>query len=440
MHALTHSQPMNDMDMYSGWPMSYKHILGDLNKGLLDDQFLKEQEYLDLLHVGHDKLDHHEHEDEEYEEENLEEYEEHIHDHLEDHEDDEERYLADLRGTSIDSALLHDTVDHAWNLDAGQKHLKQSTLRPLIYHDNNLVKDHDVVHDEDEEEDLEEYEKHIHDNLEDHEDDKDHDWVYDEEDEEEDHYEDLEDHYEDLEDHYEDHEEKYPADLRGTFIDSALLHDSVDYAWNLDGRKHLKQSTQRPLIYHDNLVKDHDGVYDEEDEEEDHDYHEDHYEDREDDYEDHEERYPADLRGTSIDSALLHDTVDHAWNLDYGQKHLKQSTQRPLIYHDNLVKHGGVGFIREMPGHPKNYRHLHEEPDTYSQRINKHMPSQSKATLHMLGKQPTAKYMLDHPSNRAYGHLTNDKDILDFNEDELEDEDEFKHEYQQKGDKKRHKR
>jgi len=88
------------------------------------------------------------------------------------------------------------------------------------------------------------------------------------------------------------------------------------------------------------------------------------------------------------------------------------------------VKHGGVGFIREMPGHPKNSRHLHEEPDTYSQRI-KHMPSQSKATLHML----------DHPSNRAYGHLTNDKDILDFNEDELEDEDEFKHEYQQKGDK-----
>ena len=62
-----------------------------------------------------------------------------------------------------------------------------------------------------------------------------------------------------------------------------------------------------------------------------------------------------------------------------------------------------------MPGHPKNYRHLHEEPDTYSQRINKHMPSQSKATLHMLGKQQTAKYMLDHPSNRAYGHLTNDK-------------------------------
>merc|ERR1719193_2558536 len=285
MHALTHSQPMNDMDMYSGWPMSYKDILGDLNKGLLDDQFLKEQEYLDLLHVGHDKLDHHEHEDEEYdedededdnedhdwvydeedEEENLEEYEEHIHDHLE----DEERYLADLRGTSIDSALLHDTVDHAWNLDAGQKHLKQSTQRPLIYHDN-LVKDHDVVHDEDEEEDLEEYEKHIHDNLEDHEDDK----------------------------------ERYPADLRGTFIDSALLHDTVDHAWNVDaGRKHLKQSTQRPLIDHDNLVKDHDGVYDEEDEEEDledhyedlEDHYEDHYEDHEDhyeDHEDHEEKYP----------------------------------------------------------------------------------------------------------------------------------------------------
>merc|ERR1719193_606414 len=270
MHALTHSQPMNDMDMYSGWPMSYKHILGDLNKGLLDDQFLKEQEYLDLLHVGHDKLDHHEHEDEEDDEENLEEYEEHIHDHLEDHEDDEERYLAALRGTSIDSALLHDTVDHAWNLDAGQKHLKQSTLRPLIYHDNNLVKDHDVVHDEDEEEDLEEYEKHIHDNLEDHEDDK----------------------------------ERYPADLRGTFIDSALLHDTVDHAWNVDaGQKHLKQSTQRPLIDHDNLVKDHDWVYDEEDEEEDH-YEdlEDHYEDLEDHYEDHEEKYPADLRGTFIDS------------------------------------------------------------------------------------------------------------------------------------------
>jgi len=158
--------------------------------------------------------------------------------------------------------------------------------------------------------------------------------------------------------------------------------------------------------------KDHDGVYDEEDEEEDLEEYEEHIhdylEDHEDYYED-EVRYPADLGGTFIDSTLLHDTVDHAWNLDAGQKHLKQSTQRPLIYHDNLVKHGGVGFIHEMPGHPKNSHHLHEELDTYSQHINKHMPSQSKATLHMLGKQPTAKYMLDHPSNRAYGHLTNEK-------------------------------